>query len=80
MRMFSERTQVLLSPAQRRRLEQMAVERQVSVGSLIREAVEAYTAVRSRSPGQALADLLTLEAPVGEWQQMKEEILRGAVG
>ena len=80
MRMFSERTQVLLTPAQRRRLEQLATDRQVSVGSLIREAVDAYTAVRSRPARQALLDLLELGAPVDDWPVMKDEILRGAAG
>jgi hypothetical protein len=78
--MFSERTQVLLTPAQRRRLEQLAASRQVSVGSLIREAVDAYTLVRSRPARQALADLFSLQAPVDDWKAMKEEILRGAAG
>lgn len=80
MCMYSERTQVLLTPAQRLRLEQIAKERQVSVGSLIREAVDALTAVRSRPPRQALDDLLKLGAPVNEWPAMKEEILRGLAG
>lgn len=77
MCMFSERTQVLLTPAQRLRLEQLAKERRVSVGSLIREAVDSYTAVRSRPARQALSDLLELGAPVDDWSVMKDEILRG---
>lgn len=78
--MFSERTQVLLTPAQRRRLEQLSIEREVSVGSLIREAIDSYTSVRSRPARQALADLLELGAPVDDWSVMKDEILRGAGG
>jgi hypothetical protein len=80
MRMFSERTQVLLTPAQRRRLEQLATDRQVSIGSLIREAVDAYTAVRSRPARQALLDLLELGAPADDWSVIKDQILRGAGG
>ena len=78
--MLSERTQVLLTPAQRRRLERLAEERQASMGSLIREAIDAYTVPASRSRREAAASLLSLEAPVGDWDQMKEEILRGATG
>ena len=39
--MFTERLQVLLSRAQRRRLELESRRRRVSVGALIREAVDA---------------------------------------
>ena len=39
--MFTERIQVLMSKAQRRRLEAEARERGTSVGALIREAVDA---------------------------------------
>jgi hypothetical protein len=39
--MFSERLQVLLSPAQRRRLEAEARRRQMSVAALVREAIDA---------------------------------------
>ncbi|HUQ16241.1 MAG TPA: ribbon-helix-helix protein, CopG family [Candidatus Saccharimonadales bacterium] len=39
--MFSERLQVLLSPVQRRRLEREAKRRGMSVGALIREAIDA---------------------------------------
>lgn len=80
MHMLSERTQVLLSPAQRQRLEQLAAERKVSVGSLIREAVDAYTEVRSRPARDALEELFSLAAPVDDWETMKEDILRGLTG
>ena len=38
--MFSERMQILLSPEQRRRLESEAKRRGMSVGSLVREAID----------------------------------------
>jgi hypothetical protein len=75
--MYSQRTQVLLTPAQRLRLEQLARERHVSVGSLIRDAVDAYTSVQSRPLTRALDDLLESGAPVDEWPAKKEEIRRG---
>ena len=78
MRMLSERTQVLLTPAQRQRLERLAEERRVSIGSLIREAIDHYTDGADRSPGEAMALLFSLEAPVDDWEQMKDDILRGA--
>ena len=50
------------------------------MGSLIREAIDAYTVPASRSRREAAASLLSLDAPVGDWDQMKEEIQRGATG
>jgi hypothetical protein len=78
--MFSERTQVLLTPAQRARLERLAEERQSSVGAVIREAIDAYTIRPHRSGAEAFAVLCSLNAPVLEWDEMKAEILAGAIG
>jgi len=78
MHMFSERTQVLLTPAQRRRLQRIAEERRMSVGALIRDAVDAYLVPTARPRSEALSDLIAIEAPVGDWETMKAEILRGA--
>lgn len=80
MCMLSERTQVLLTPAQRRRLERLAEERHLSMGALIREAIDAYTVPASRSKSEAADLLYSLEAPVGDWDEMKAEIVRGATG
>lgn len=41
MHMYSERMQILLSPEQRRRLKAEAKRRGTSVGSLVREAIDA---------------------------------------
>lgn len=76
--MLSERMQVLLSPDQRSRIERIARSRGMSVGAVIREAVEAYTAERARSRRAALRSLTSLGAPVDDWEVMKEQILRGA--
>jgi len=76
--MFSERTQVLLSPEQRQRLERLARRRQVGLGVVMREAIDAYTAPRNRSRAEALDELVHLDAPVSDWPAMKREILRGA--
>ena len=76
--MLSERTQVLLTPAQRNRLERLAEERRQSVGAIIREAIEVYTVPTMNSRREAADALLALEAPVADWVEMKAEILRGA--
>jgi hypothetical protein len=73
---YSERTQVLLTPEQRHRLERIAAERGISVGAVIREAIDAHTAPRRRSREEALRSLLAMNAPVDDWPVMKEEIIR----
>jgi hypothetical protein len=78
--MYSERTQVLLSPEQRARLERIAADRRISVGAVIREAVDAFTVPRRKPPRDAFERLIALGAPVGDWQTMKQEIERGATG
>ena len=78
MCMLSERTQVLLTPAQRKRLERLSEDRQLSMGALIREAIDAYTVPAVRSRSEAAELLYSLEAPVDDWEVMKDEILRGA--
>jgi hypothetical protein len=75
--MHSERTQVLLTPAQRARLERIAAREGRSLGSVIRDAVDAYTLPRARPREEALRSLLSLEAPVDDWPRMKAEIERG---
>ena len=76
--MFTERTQVLLTTEQRRRLERMAARERRSVGSMIREAIESYTATGPTSRAQAAEAIIAMRLPVGEWDEMKAEILAGA--
>lgn len=79
MRMsFSERTQVLLSPELKRKVELLASRSFTSVGAVIREAIAAYlppaSADRRR---QALEELFSLDAPVDDWPVMEREIEDG---
>jgi len=76
--MLTERTQVLLTPAQRARLERIATRERRSVGAVIRDAVDAYTLPRARPRQEALESLTSIGAPVDDWERMKYEIGRGA--
>jgi hypothetical protein len=78
--MHSERTQVLLTPAQRARLERIASREGRSLGAVIRDAIDAYTLPRARPRDEALRSLVLLNAPVDDWDRMKAEITRGAAG
>ena len=78
MCMFDQRMQVLVSRPQRERLERFAARDRKSIGAVIRDAIDAYTIRHTRAPGEALASLFALEAPVDDWERMKAEILAGA--
>ena len=74
MCMFSERTQVLLSPQQVERVRRMARREGRSVGAIIRDAVDAYTWTPEDRRRQALERLMAMEAPVDDWEVMKAQI------
>ncbi|MBI2777979.1 MAG: hypothetical protein HYX57_12065 [Chloroflexi bacterium] len=78
--MRSERTQVLLTPAQRARLERIATREGRSLGAVVRDAIDAYTLPRARPRREAVQSLFAQNAPVAEWDVMKAEIERGALG
>ena len=78
--MHSERTQVLLTPSQRERLQRIATREGRSLGAVIRDAIDAYTLPRARAPREALLSLFGHGAPVADWDVMKAEIERGALG
>lgn len=80
MRMFTERTQVLLSREQRERLERIAVREGRSVGSVIREAIASYTAGGPGSRLEAVEAMIGMQLPVADWEQMKAEIVAAATG
>jgi predicted transcriptional regulator len=78
---YSERIQVLLSPAQRAKVEGLAARTSRSVGAVIRDAIDAYCEQPSPERRQrALSDLFALEAPVADWDVIEAEIIEGATG
>lgn len=78
--MHTERTQVLLTPEQRARLERIAARENRSMGAVIRDAIDAYTLPRARPREDALRSLFSHNAPVADWEVMKAEIEEGALG
>lgn len=80
MSMYTERTQVLLSPEQHQRLKRLASRTHKSVGAVIRDAVDAYTTVPPMERRAAVERLIGLEAPVDDWEAMKAQIQAGSVG
>lgn len=78
--MFSERTQVLLSPEQLARLKRIAAREGRSVGSVIREAVDTFVGAEPDRRQRALERLFAMNAPVDDWPVMKAQILEGQLG
>ncbi len=78
--MFSERTQVLLSPAQVEKLKRIAARDGRSVGAVIRDAVDTYTDPGLDSRRRAVQAMLKMNAPVDDWEVMKAQILKSQLG
>lgn len=80
MCMFSERTQVLLSPEQLATLKRIAARDGKSVGAIIREAVDSFVEAEPDRRQRALKRLLAMNAPVDDWEVMKAQILKSQLG
>jgi predicted DNA-binding protein len=78
--MFSERTQVLLSPEQLARLKRIAERDGRSVGSVIREAVDSFVDRGPDSRQAAARAINSMNAPVADWEVMKAQILHSQLG
>jgi hypothetical protein len=72
--MYSERTQVLLSPEQAQKLKQIAAREGRSVGAVIRDAVDSYVDPGRDARRRAVEHLISMELPVDDWDVMKREI------
>ena len=78
--MFSERTQVLLSPQQVEKLKRIAARDGLSVGAVIRDAVDSYVDPGLDSRRRAADRILSMNLPVDDWEVMKEQIMRSQLG
>jgi len=78
--MFSERTQVLLSPEQLARLKRIAERDGKSVGAIIREAVDSFVDRGPDSRQAAARAINSMNAPVADWEVMKAQILHSQLG
>lgn len=80
MSLYTQRVQTVLSDDQFRQLSQTAAETGKPLSVLVREAIEkTYFAPREEEQRlAALRELLSLNAPVADWEEMEAEIIRGA--
>ncbi len=74
------RAQILFPEDDYRRLKAAAEEQRRSVASLVREAVaKQFEDEARRKRLEAAQRLASMNAPVADWPQMEEEIMRGAI-
>lgn len=80
MALYTRRVQSVLSEEQYEELSRIAEQRDQPLSVLIREAVkEVYLEKRgTRRRLEAVERITSLDGPVGDWEQMEEEIIRGA--
>ena len=77
--MLTRRTQLLLDDELHERLRRLADERGMSLGALIREAIDEKLAQGTRDArAEAARRLLAAEPmPVEDWPEMKREMIEG---
>jgi len=74
MARLTKRVQVLLEPFQYQRLEEIARQRDRSVGALIREAIDqTYLQGAVEDRLAAVRVLAAMQLPVADWEQMERE-------
>jgi hypothetical protein len=78
--MFSERTQVLLSPQQVEKLKRIAARDGRSVGAVIRDAVDSYVDPGDDARHRAVQAILSMNLPVDDWEVMKAQIQKSQLG
>jgi hypothetical protein len=78
---LTRRTQLLLDDDLHQRLREIAAERGISLGALIREAIDEKLASAQDDRAKAIDELLAAEPmPVDDWPVMKQEIVEGRYG
>jgi len=76
---LTRRVELLFDPDQYSRLEEIARSRGVSVAAVIRSAVDREDLRPALAEKRvAVEELLRVEAPVGTWEEVKEDMLEHA--
>lgn len=81
MAQYTRRVQAVLTQDQYETLVELSENSGKPLSALIREAIqEVYLKPQDRARRQDSLDrLLSLQAPVGDWEEIEQEITRGAV-
>jgi len=78
----TKRVQTVLTDEQYKLLLQVAKRKKKTLSALVREAVETECLAEELRMARrhALDKLLSLDAPVSDWEKMEDEITRGVIG
>lgn len=81
MAVHTKRVQTVLTEEQYEALSRLSTEVEKPLSVLIREAIEEvyFKPIDRERRRAALESLLSLDAPVADWEQMEEEIIEGAL-
>ena len=81
MAVYTHRVQTVLSDEQFRLLNETSAKTGKPLSVLIREAIERmyFAPQEEQLRLEALHELLSLNAPVADWEQMEAELIRGAI-
>ena len=81
MSMYTNRVQSVLTKRQYMAMQDLSKKLQKPVSILIREAIEQvyFEPISQKQRQDALEQLLALDAPVADWEQMETEIIQGAI-
>ncbi|MBS1250417.1 MAG: hypothetical protein MAG431_02011 [Chloroflexi bacterium] len=81
MSVYTKRVQAVLTEKQHKTLLNLSAKSQKAVSVLIREAIERvyFEPVSQQRRQVALEELLSLDAPVADWEQMEAEIIQGGL-
>lgn len=74
---ISKRTQILLTNKQFKKLKEIADYRETSMGFLIREAIDTVYLDKTKNKEKLVEKLISMNLPVSDWEDMKQEILEG---
>ena len=81
MSMYTNRVQSVLTESQYMGMQELSQKLHKPVSVLIREAIEQiyFQPLLQKQREDALEQLLSLNAPVADWEQMEAEIIQGAI-
>lgn len=81
MAVHTKRVQTVLTEEQYEAMSRLSAEVEKPLSVLIREAIEEvyFKPIDRERRRAALESLLSLDAPVADWEQMEEEIIEGAL-
>jgi hypothetical protein len=74
---INKRTQILLTEKQYKKLKKISASKKTSIGCLIRDAIDKVFMNEIKDKRKIIDEIKNMDLPVGNWENMKKEILKG---